>query len=54
MKIKMFILILPSVFKVVAEKILMKNVHMCYMGVTEGKIEKGFRIVKSLTVLSSL
>ena len=25
--------------QVVAEKTLMKNVHMCYMGVTEGKIE---------------
>ena len=26
--------------QVVSEKTLMKNVHMCYIGVTEGKIEK--------------
>ena len=26
--------------KLVAEKILKKNVHMCYIGVTERKIEK--------------
>ena len=26
--------------QVVAEKTLTKNVHMCYKGVTEGKIEK--------------
>ena len=26
--------------QVVAEKILTKNVHMCYIRVTEGKIEK--------------
>ena len=26
--------------QVVAEKTLTKNVHMCYIGVTEGKIEK--------------
>ena len=25
--------------QVVAGKTLMKNVHMCYMGVTEGKID---------------
>ena len=25
--------------QVVAEKTLTKNVHMCYIGVTEGKIE---------------
>ena len=25
--------------QVVSEKTLMKNVHMCYIGVTEGKIE---------------
>ena len=27
--------------QVVAEKTLTKNVHMCYIGVTEGKNEKG-------------
>ena len=27
--------------QVVAEKILTKNVYMCYIGVAEGKIEKG-------------
>ena len=31
-----FIIINP----IVAEKILTKNVHICYIGVTEGKIEK--------------
>ena len=27
--------------QVVSEKTLMKDVHMCYIGVTEGKFEKG-------------
>ena len=26
--------------QVVAEKILTKNIHMCYIGVTEGKLKK--------------
>ena len=41
MRISSLILIcLILIYTVVAEKTLTKNVHMCYIGVAEGKVEK--------------
>ena len=36
--------------QLVAEKILTKNVHMCYIGVTEGKIENKGKISFSIFI----
>ena len=36
--------------RVVAEKSLMKNVHMCYIRVTEGKIEKEGKMSLSIFI----
>ena len=36
--------------QVVAEKTLTKNVHMCYIGVTEGKIEKEAKMSFSIFI----
>ena len=36
--------------QIVAEKTLTKNVHMCYIGVTEGKIEKEGKMSSSIFI----
>ena len=36
--------------QVVAERTLTKNVHMCYIGVTEGNIEKEYKLSFSIFI----